>query len=106
MKANHKLDTLRPSFFSRKVQGSLKSIVALSLEQHLSQSVVIVSKLAYLMYRKHSSWKDHEIVYRHLLTRNFASFLVRKLFEGPTTQFGDSSSADIDMMSTSSSTAE
>ena len=36
------------------------------------------------MSRKHSSWKDKEIVYGHLLTRNLASFSVRQLFNGPT----------------------
>ena len=36
------------------------------------------------MSRKHSSWKDNEIVYCHLLTRNLASCSVRQLFDGPT----------------------
>ena len=36
------------------------------------------------MSRKHSSWKDNEIVYCHLLTRNLARFSVRQLFDGPT----------------------
>ena len=37
------------------------------------------------MSRKQSSWKDNEIVYCHLLTRNLVSFfLVRQLFDGPT----------------------
>ena len=39
------------------------------------------------MSRKHSSWKDNEIVYCHLLTRNLASFSVRQLFDGPTRQW-------------------
>ena len=34
--------------------------------------------------QKHSSWKDNEIVYCHLLTRNLASFSVRQLPDGPT----------------------
>ena len=36
------------------------------------------------MSRKHSSCKDNEIVYCHLLTRNLASFSVRQLLDGPT----------------------
>ena len=39
------------------------------------------------MSRKHSSWKDNEIVYCHLLTRNLASFSVRQLLYGPTRQW-------------------
>ena len=38
------------------------------------------------MSRKHSSWKDNEIVYCHLLTRNLASFSVRQLLDGPTSR--------------------
>ena len=34
--------------------------------------------------QKHSSWKDNEIVYCHLLTRNLASFSVQQLPDGPT----------------------
>ena len=36
------------------------------------------------MSRKHSSWKDNEIVYCHLFTRNLASFSERQFFDGPT----------------------
>ena len=35
------------------------------------------------MSRKHT-WKDIEIVYFHLLTRNLLSVLVRQLFDGQT----------------------
>ena len=38
------------------------------------------------MSRKHSSWKDKEIVYGHLLTRNISSFPVGQLFDGQTRQ--------------------
>ena len=36
-------------------------------------SMVTVSYVAYLMTKKHNSWKDNEIVNCHLLTRNLAS---------------------------------
>ena len=35
------------------------------------------------MSRKHSSWKDNEIVYCHPLTRNLASVSVRQLWTNP-----------------------
>ena len=38
----------------------------------------------YFMFKKHRSWKNNEIFYCHLLTRNLASFSVRQLIDGPT----------------------
>ena len=49
--------------------------------------MVAVSLLACLMSKKNSSWKDNEIVYCHLLTRNLASYSVRQLINGPTRQW-------------------
>ena len=39
------------------------------------------------MSRKHSSWKNKEIVYCYILTRNLPSFSVRQLFDGQTRQW-------------------
>ena len=36
------------------------------------------------MSKKHSSWKNNEIMYCHLLTRNLSSFSVWQLIDGPT----------------------
>ena len=78
MKAYRKLDTLRQSFFSRKVQDSLKSIVALSsCNIYLNLWLLFLSW--HILCPETSSWKDNEIVYCHLFTRNLASFSVRQL---------------------------
>ena len=87
MKALCKLDILRMSFFSRKVKGFYRVLShspGATPDLNLRLSFL---NWHYFMSRKHSSWKDNEIVYCHLLTRNLASFSVRQLFGGPTCQW-------------------
>ena len=78
MKAYCKLDTLRPSF-------SLKCRVLSSLLSRSPRATPDLNLwLLFLMSRKHSSWKDNEIINCHLLTRDLPRFSVGQLFDGLT----------------------
>ena len=52
--------------------------------QHLISICGYIFLVGIFDVQEHSSWKDNEIVYCHLLIRNLASFSVRQLLDGST----------------------